>query len=177
MSGVLPRYYRPERAVAADASVSWVVVDEDLGLHVEACTYLAGLRGARRAFNTEKTYAGRIALYLSYCRGYGVDWSSPSLAQLMAMMRWLVNEPMPARSRRPGATARYRSEGTANAIMGRSGSSCRGAACRWIRMVCSQASARNLALSSAEEASPCKMSVYQPPFMACSRRARCAAVG
>ncbi|MGI5285018.1 hypothetical protein ACQEVF_17000 [Nonomuraea polychroma] len=71
-----------------------------------------------RAFNTEKTYAGRIGLYLSYCLGHGVDWSSPSLAQLMAMMRWLVDEPMPARSRRPGAPARYRSEGTANAIMG-----------------------------------------------------------
>ncbi|MEV1178861.1 hypothetical protein [Nonomuraea sp. NPDC049784] len=107
MSGALPRYYRPERAVAADESVSWVVVDdEDLELHVEACAYLAGLRGAGRAFNTEKTYAGRIALYLSYYRGHGVDWSSPSLARLMAMMWWLVDEPMPPpRSGRPGATS------------------------------------------------------------------------
>lgn len=118
MSGSLPRYYRPERAVASGESVSWVVVDQDLGLHAEACAYLAGLRGAGRAFNTEKTYAGRIALYLSYCRWLGVNWSSPSLAQLMAMLRWLVDEPMPPRSRRPGATARYRSEVTANAIMG-----------------------------------------------------------
>lgn len=46
-----------------------VVFDEDLGLHVEACAYLAGLRAT-----------GRIALYLSYCLGRGVDWSSPSLA-------------------------------------------------------------------------------------------------
>ncbi|WP_127933364.1 hypothetical protein [Nonomuraea polychroma] len=45
MSGGLPRFYRPERAVAADESVSWVVVDEDLELQVEACAYLAGLRG------------------------------------------------------------------------------------------------------------------------------------
>ncbi|GAA3627369.1 site-specific integrase [Nonomuraea rosea] len=104
--------------MAPDESVSWVVVDEDLELHVEACAYLAGLRAADRAFNTEKTYAGRIALYLSYCTGYGVDWSSPSLPQLMAMMRWLVEEPMPSRSRKPGAAVRYRSEGTANAIMG-----------------------------------------------------------
>ncbi len=70
--------------------MSWVVVDEGLELHVEACAYLAGLRGTGRGYNTEKTYAGRIAFYLSYCTGYGVDWSSPSLAQLMAMMRWLV---------------------------------------------------------------------------------------
>ncbi|MFC5835117.1 hypothetical protein [Nonomuraea insulae] len=70
----MPRYHRPERAVAVDESVSWVVVDEDFGSQVEACAYLAGVRGAGRAFNTEKTYAGRIALYLSYCRGHGVDW-------------------------------------------------------------------------------------------------------
>ncbi|MFB9623626.1 hypothetical protein [Nonomuraea helvata] len=45
------------------------------------------MRGAGRAFNTEKTYAARIALYLSHCTEHGVDWSSPSLPQLMAMMR------------------------------------------------------------------------------------------
>ncbi|MFF3665835.1 hypothetical protein [Microtetraspora malaysiensis] len=39
-----------------------MVVDEDLELHVEACAYLEGLRGAGRAFNTEKTYAGRIEI-------------------------------------------------------------------------------------------------------------------
>lgn len=49
MLGALPRFYRPERVVVADESVSWVVVDEDLGLHVEACAYLAGVRGAGRA--------------------------------------------------------------------------------------------------------------------------------
>ncbi|MEU4722449.1 hypothetical protein AB0G06_22785 [Nonomuraea dietziae] len=36
----------------------------------------------------------------------------------MAMLRWLVDEPMPSRSSKPGAPVRYRSEGTANAIMG-----------------------------------------------------------
>ncbi|MGV9386521.1 hypothetical protein ACWDRB_62725 [Nonomuraea sp. NPDC003707] len=64
---------RTAHGKAADESVSWVVVDEDLELHVEACAYLEGLRGAGRAFNTEKTYAARIALYLSYCRGHGLD--------------------------------------------------------------------------------------------------------
>ncbi|MFC7585578.1 hypothetical protein ACFQYP_18900 [Nonomuraea antimicrobica] len=38
--------------MAADESVSWVVVDEDLELHVEARAYLAGLRGAGRAFTS-----------------------------------------------------------------------------------------------------------------------------
>ncbi|MEV4217813.1 hypothetical protein [Nonomuraea sp. NPDC049725] len=49
------------------------MVDEEFALHVEASAYLAGLRASGRAFNTEKTYAGRIALYLSYCLGHGVD--------------------------------------------------------------------------------------------------------
>lgn len=118
---VVPQRYHRERAVAADGSVLWVVVDEDFGLHAEACAYLAGLRGAGRAFNTEQTYAGRIALYLSYCVDHGVDWSRPSLAQLAAMMRWLVDEPLPPQSRRPGAAVRFRDKRTANAIMGTAG--------------------------------------------------------
>ncbi|MEU0738624.1 tyrosine-type recombinase/integrase [Streptomyces sp. NPDC006134] len=118
MSTVLHRHFRAERAVSADGSTYWVVVNESFELHIEACAYLAGLRGADRAYNTERTYAGRIALYLSYCTEYGVDWTRPSLAQLMAMMRWLVDEPLPSRSRRPGAESRFRSKGTANAIMG-----------------------------------------------------------
>ncbi|WP_205302758.1 hypothetical protein [Nonomuraea montanisoli] len=65
MPGAVDRHYRPERAAAADRAVLWVVVDEDFELHIEASAYLAGLRAAGRAFNTEKTYAGRIALYLS----------------------------------------------------------------------------------------------------------------
>ncbi|MET7298241.1 tyrosine-type recombinase/integrase [Embleya sp. NPDC005575] len=79
---------------------------------------MVGLRGADRAYNTQRTYAGRIALYLSYCIDKGVDWTRPSFAQLVAMMRWLVDEPLPPRSRRPGREPRFRGEGTANATMG-----------------------------------------------------------
>lgn len=118
MSTVLHRHFRAERAISADASTYWVVVSESFELHSEACAYLAGLRGADRAYNTERTYAGRIALYLSYCAANGVDWTRPSLAQLMAMMRWLVDEPLPRRSRRPDPVPRFRTKGTANAITG-----------------------------------------------------------
>ncbi|MBV9022706.1 MAG: tyrosine-type recombinase/integrase [Streptomycetaceae bacterium] len=79
---------------------------------------MAGLRRADRAYNTERTYAGRIALYLSYCAENGVDWTHPGLAQLMAMMRWLIDEPLPSRGRGPVAEPRFRSKGTANAVMG-----------------------------------------------------------
>ncbi|MFI7231019.1 hypothetical protein ACIBO5_48110 [Nonomuraea angiospora] len=33
--------------------------------------------------------------------GRGVDWSSPSLPQLMTMLRWLVDELMPPHSGKP----------------------------------------------------------------------------
>lgn len=71
--------------------------------------------------NTQRTYAGRIALYLSYCTENAVDWSRPSLAQLMAMMRWVVDEPLPPKGRRPNPEPRFRDKGTANKIMGTAG--------------------------------------------------------
>ncbi|NEA68125.1 tyrosine-type recombinase/integrase [Streptomyces sp. SID12488] len=115
-SVVLPRHFRSERAVSADGSTNWVVVDDSFELHVEACAFLAG-----RKWNTGKTYAGRIALYLSYCQEFGVDWTAPSMAQLHAFQRWLVDEPLPSRGRRPGIELRYREERTANAITGTMG--------------------------------------------------------
>ena len=118
ISSLSSRPFRAERAVSADGSVYWVVVDESFALHTEACAWLAGLHGGDRAYNTQKTYAGRVALYLSYCVEFGVDWTRPSLGQLMAMMRWLVDEPLPSKSRRPGSEVRYRDKRTANQIMG-----------------------------------------------------------
>ena len=117
-SAVFHRRFRAERAIAADGSTYWVVVSESFELHTEACAYLVGLRHAGRAMNTERTYAGRIALYLSYCAENRADWTRPRLAQLMAMMRWLVDEPLPPRGRRPDTEPRYRDERTANAVMG-----------------------------------------------------------
>ncbi|QCX82831.1 site-specific tyrosine recombinase XerC (plasmid) [Streptomyces sp. YIM 121038] len=88
-----------------------MVVDESFGLHAQACSFLSG-----REFNTGRTYAPRVALYLSWCMEFGVEWTEPSLAQLMAFQRWLVEEPLAPRSRRPGAERRYRERGTANQI-------------------------------------------------------------
>jgi integrase len=93
----------------------WVVVDEDFDLQPEAAAYLASVRGRGDAsVNTERAYAGQIALYLSYCVGHGVDWAAPSMAQLSAFLRWLVDEPWSAGP----ARQRFRSRGTANAITG-----------------------------------------------------------
>jgi integrase len=111
--------YRAERAVSArDESVSWVVVRvADYALHVEAVAYLAALRAMDRSPNTERAYAGRVALYLSYAADRGLDWSRPGLEDLARFLRWLVTEPLPARGQASSVEPRFRSKKAANAVM------------------------------------------------------------
>src|SRR5947207_12882864 len=97
-----------------DGSVSWVVVDADYRLHVEGCAFLAGLRAADRSVNTERVYAGRVALFLGWCAASGLDWTrvitaardvrsvrtamqlgAVSLGQMVGFKRWLVEAPLP----------------------------------------------------------------------------------
>jgi integrase/recombinase XerD len=109
--------YRAERAISATADqAAWVVIDEDYVLHPEANAYLAALRARDRSVNTERVYAGRIALYLSYCDRIGLDSRAPSVEALSGFLKHLVNEPLPLRGRKSTAL-RYRSKGTANAVM------------------------------------------------------------
>ncbi|MFG2631726.1 site-specific integrase [Streptomyces sp. NPDC048473] len=110
--------YRADRALRpGDGSIAWVVVDDGFSLHKESCAFLAGLRARGRSSNTERVYAGRVALYLSWCNANGVDWARPGLLDLARFLRWLVAEPLPARSRDGGGAPRFRSEATANAVM------------------------------------------------------------
>jgi integrase/recombinase XerD len=111
--------YRAERAVSpGDGSVSWVVVDGDYDLHVEGCAFLAGLRGRDRSINTERIYAGRVALFLSWCAAEGVDWKQVRLDHMVRFKRWLVAEPVPSRRTADSRPPRYRSPATADAILG-----------------------------------------------------------
>ncbi|MFE0332487.1 transposase, partial [Streptomyces sp. NPDC058960] len=96
-----------------------MVVDaHTFDLQPEAVTYLASLRARGCSPNTERAYAGRVALYLSYCRMRRLDWKAPGFLDLVGLQRWLVETPVPPRAGqvRPGPV-RYRSRGTANAIM------------------------------------------------------------
>jgi integrase len=98
--------------------VSWVVVDGDVELHVEGCAFLAGLRGRDRSVNTERVYAGRVALFLSWCAGEGLVWKQVRLDQMARFKRWLVAEPLASRRRAESGPAHYRSPATADAILG-----------------------------------------------------------
>ncbi|MCL3998778.1 tyrosine-type recombinase/integrase [Streptomyces lavenduligriseus] len=99
--------------------VRWVVVDAgSFDLQTEAVAFLASLRARGCSPNTERAYAGRVALYLNYCRMRRLDWRTPGFLDLADVQRWLVETPLPPRAGqvRPGPV-RYRSRGTANAIM------------------------------------------------------------
>jgi len=57
-----------------------------------------------RSVGTARTYAGRLALYLTWAAGRGVDEARPSVEELAAFARWL--ERTPSRKHRPGRNRR-----------------------------------------------------------------------
>src|SRR5579884_3848515 len=110
--------FHAERAESLGSiSVSWVVVDEHYRVHLEGSAYLASLRGRRRSINTERVYAGRVALYLTWCGERGLAWADPGFENLLRFQRWLVDEPLPTRGKRPRSKPRFRSESSADGVL------------------------------------------------------------
>ncbi|MFF3403040.1 tyrosine-type recombinase/integrase [Streptomyces sp. NPDC002659] len=72
---------------------------------------------ADRSINTERTYAGRVALYLSYCADHGLDWKKPGLPWMARFLHWMVDEPLPAKGAKKPVEDRFRDKKTANKIM------------------------------------------------------------
>ena len=108
--------YSAERAISpADGAVAFVVIDDDYSIHAEASAYLAWLRSQDRSPNTERVYAGRVALFLTYCAAERIDWRSVSREDLVRFLRSLVTKPMPGRLSQ--GQPRFRSHNTANAIL------------------------------------------------------------
>lgn len=110
--------FTAEQAISPTGERTWVVIDDQFDLHTEAVAYLASLQARDASFNTQRAYSGRIALYLSYSATNGVVWNEPTMGQLARFLRWLVDEPLPARGRKAAAEPRHRTRGTANAIVG-----------------------------------------------------------
>lgn len=107
--------FRGERARSGDDGPDrWVVVDDSWNLQVEACWFLGSLRAADRSPNTERVYAGRLALYLNWCTVSGADWGKPTFLQLHDFLLWLATSPYG--TRRPTGAVRVRSKSTANAV-------------------------------------------------------------
>jgi hypothetical protein len=70
-----------------------------------------------RSFNTEKAYGIPSALLLTWCSERGQGWKQVTLLDLARFLRWLVDEPLPPRSRRVASPPTFRSEKSANAVM------------------------------------------------------------
>lgn len=102
--------YRAERAISPlDGSASWVVLDSHLVMHKDASAFLTALGGAGRSPHTIRAYAGRVALFLSWCDRQGVDWRRAELSQLARFKHWVEAT--------PGRGGRYRSGATVNAVL------------------------------------------------------------
>jgi integrase len=97
----------------------WVVADaRTYDLQREGSAFVASLRARGCSPNTERAYAGRVALYLNYCRMRRIEWTEPGFLGLAGLQQWLVEVPLPLRTRRPvPGAARFRSRGSANAVM------------------------------------------------------------
>lgn len=98
--------------------MGWTVVDDGYVEHARAAAYLRVLvDGEGRSVGTARTYAGRLALYLTWAAAHGVDAVSPGVEQLAAFARWLERTPSrkhrPGRNRRRGADPKVVTLGTA----------------------------------------------------------------
>lgn len=88
-----------------DGRVGWTVVDERYVEHERAAAWLRALLDAQgRSLGTARTYAGRVALYLSWAAAVGTDAVAPSPDELASFARWL--ERTPSRKHRPGRERR-----------------------------------------------------------------------
>jgi integrase/recombinase XerD len=92
-----------------DGRERWTVVDDRYVEHPRAGEWLRVLLdGEGRSVGTARTYAGRIALYLTWAAGAGVDELAPTVEQLGGFARWL--ERTPSRKHRPGPDRRLAAE-------------------------------------------------------------------
>ncbi|MFB6814645.1 tyrosine-type recombinase/integrase [Streptomyces sp. NPDC056347] len=93
------------------------MVDTRYELHPAASAFIASFRDKGASVNTQRTYAIRVAQYLTWCAVFGVDWGDPTFRQLSSFKSWLVEEPLPPRGRKQPTKRRYRTKSTANAIL------------------------------------------------------------
>lgn len=95
-----------ERTVSPiDGRVGWTIVDDRYVEHERAAIWLRSLLDAQgRSVGTARTYAGRVALYLTWAVTAGADPLAPEVDQLAAFARWL--ERSPSRKHRPGRERR-----------------------------------------------------------------------
>ena len=98
--------YWAQRTVSpVDSRVGWTIVDDAYVEHGRAAEWLRVLLDAQgRSIGTVRTYAGRLALYLTWAAVAGVDPVAPEVDQMATFARWL--EHTPSRKHRSGGDRR-----------------------------------------------------------------------
>jgi len=99
--------FQAERALCPTSdphSTRWVILDPQLAIHREGTDFLTFLHGADRSVNTIRVYAGRLALFLTWCAEYAVDWRTVTLASMARFRFWLESTVGKRGKRRSGAT-------------------------------------------------------------------------
>jgi integrase/recombinase XerD len=100
----------------ADGRVGWTVVDEQYVEYQQAAVWLRLLLDSQgRSVGTARTYAGRLALYLTWTSSAGVAPAAPGVEELASFARWL--ERTPSRKHRPGKERRRAAQPTV-AVLG-----------------------------------------------------------
>ncbi|MGH9156284.1 MAG: hypothetical protein ACRD1K_10720, partial [Acidimicrobiales bacterium] len=88
-----------------DGRVGWTVVDDRYVEHPHVAEYLRALvDGEGCSVGTARTYAGRLALWLTRAAAGGADDGAPDVDALTAFALWL--ERAPSRKHRPGRDRR-----------------------------------------------------------------------
>lgn len=90
--------------MSLDETPMWVVVDDHYEVHKVARDFCLTLVGAGRSPNTVRTYAPKVAKFLTWCSAAGLDWTRLTFPDLSRYKRSIEMEPTAAGRRRDGKT-------------------------------------------------------------------------
>jgi integrase/recombinase XerD len=103
--GIVARVFRAQRITSAvDDSPMWVVVDDYYEVHKVARDFCLTLAGAGRSPNTVRTYAPKVARFLTWCSVSGLDWTRLTFRDLSRYKRCIEMESTVVGRRRDGKT-------------------------------------------------------------------------
>jgi len=98
-------FWAQQTVSPVDGRVGWTVVDDCYVEYQRAAEYLRAIvDGEGRSVGTARTYAGRLALWLTWTAASGADDTAPDVDSLSVFARWL--ERTPSRKHRQGRDRR-----------------------------------------------------------------------
>lgn len=105
-----------QKAILTDASVMWLVLDDNYQLIEPVQVFLDYLRNLDRSPNTLRTYAYHLRLYWDYLYQTHLQWTAIGLTELADFILWL-RTPLPHSVQSISQTSSPRSEASINNIL------------------------------------------------------------